>query len=224
MLSRLDTLRPLLQRNRAILLYDAWLEACSLERNNRNFLALVNSLPRDARVRWFSAVKKLAKPPEGEAVDVAARDLPDRRGTIVGGAARDFVGRECVWLSFIGTEVFDVRQVEVTLPDVTAVVIANCVDGESLVRGWPKYEASPKHRLEEYRVGGVEVSEMDLAPEDAQAALLVSVPFEGSRYVAVRGKVYRFIITQEGGERPIYHGYRLGDRFVPPQAQALLDE
>ncbi|HEV2227534.1 MAG TPA: hypothetical protein VGR86_01140 [Steroidobacteraceae bacterium] len=184
----------------------------------------MNSLPRDARVRWFSAVKKLAKPPEGEAVEVAARDLPDRRATIEGGAALDFVSHECVWLSFVGTVVFDAPQVELTLPDATAMVIPNCADGESLQRGWPTYEASPKHRLEEYCRGGVEVSEMDLPPEDAQAALLVSLPYGGARYVAVRGKVYRFMVTHEGGARPIYHGHRLADRFVPPPVRALLDE
>jgi hypothetical protein len=223
MLSRLERLRPLLQRKRARVIYDHRVEIGSLERSARNFLGLVNTLSSDLRVRWFIAVKNHTHKPEADRISVAINDFPEWLAHICGTVPEEFVAHQHTWLSFGGTQVFDSLRIEISTQSTALTILANCSNEQSLVNEWPIYEPSSKHRLDEYLRNGVIVSAMDLSVTDAQAALLVAEEFEGSRYVAVRGKIYRFIPTSAASIPPIFHGFRLDDRLVPEGVRRIIE-
>jgi hypothetical protein len=223
MLNRLERLRPLVQRKRAVVLYDSMLEAQSIEQSNRNILGLVNTLPRDDRVRWFIAVKNHADSASPAVVPVTVTDVPDRRSELPGVAPEEFVSEQNSWLSFNGTTVFDSPQIEVKrTAEMLVKAIPNVVDLPSLERDWPVYVRSPKHRIEEYTQGGMIVSAMDLSDVDAHQALLVSLEAEGGRYAFVRGKFYRFVATGGIAAPPTFHGFRVRDFDVPAEVRQYL--
>jgi len=222
MLGRLEKLRPMLQRGHARVMYDELLEQKSLEHSQRNFLGLVNTLPKDVRLRWFVAIKNHAQVSRVEQIEAVIEDFPSRASRTTGQVPVDFISEHHVWMSFSGTTTFDSMRVEITHHLAAPVVVSNCSNESSLTQDWPVYEPSPKHRLEEYQRNGVSVSAMDLTQSDAQAALLVSLEFEGSKYVEVRGKIYRFIPTNPSGAPPTFHGFRVNSNLIPQQVFALL--
>lgn len=82
------------------------------------------------------------------------------------------------------------------------------------------YVRSPKHRLEEYKRSGEDVSVMDLVDEEAQALLDRAIAIgEGSNrlYGKLAGLYYVFPITSGN----TYHGYR-HDR-LPQHIQSKID-
>lgn len=224
MLLRLETLRPLIERHRTAVLYDVQLDYSSIERTGRNLLALVNSMPRDDRLRWFLAVKKHALVSRGNRHELRVHDLPTRSGREDGSAPADFLSDVHVWLSFPGTTVFDAQQIEVVYGDAVTISVSNCTGHASLVRNWPLYERSPKHGLRDYQERGLLVSAMDLSDVDAQAALLVSHELGGNRYATVRGKVYRFIPTNSVAIPPTFHGFRVDRRNIAPNVVRLIED
>lgn len=223
MLRRLERLSPLIQNKLVEVLYDRGLEGQSLETSNRNFLGLVNTLSPDYRRRWFIAVKNYATPSESERIDVSVKDIPDRVAQVDGLAPNDFISEHHSWLSFVGTPVFDCARVEISYEEVRRQVeVGNYCDEASLVRSWPVYEASPKHRLEEYQRNGLRVSAMDLSSPDAQAALTIALEIDGSRYAVVRGKIYRFLPTNSGHVPPTFHGFRVRTEDIPENVLKVL--
>ncbi len=224
MIYRLELLRPLIGCGRTFLVYDESLEMQSIESSGKNILGSVNSLSTDDRTRWFLATKTFARRSTSDQVAVGMQDLPSRSLTFNGVAPLEFVSTVSAWMSFSGTALFCAERIEVSCPSTGAVVVRNCFDESSLTRDWPEYEPSPKHRLDEYVRCGVRVSAMDLTKEDAQAALLVAKEYEGSRYALVRGKIYRFIATNPGGVRPVFHGFRVESKLVPQPVFAMLEQ
>ena len=64
---------------------------------------------------------------------------------------------------------------------------------------------------------------MDLTDSDAQAALLVAQEFGKSKYIEVRGKIYRFIPTNPDAAPPTFHGFRVDNKLEPEEVYRLLD-
>jgi hypothetical protein len=223
MLRRLERLRQLRQHKKANILYDEAIEGLSLERTNGHFLALINSLPADYRQRWFLATKNHVDLCKDHPLDVDATDLPERERTISGAVPHAMLSKDSTWLSFNGSGVFDGGQIEITCQAEQPLTVDNCYDELSLTRSWPVYEPSPKHRLEEYQRNGVRVSPMDLSIEDAQAALLVAEERGDDRFALVRGKFYRFVLTNTGAVAATYHGFRIeSGELAPDVLQVLL--
>ena len=223
MLSRLETLRPLRQHRLAEILFDRLVELRSLDRGQRNLIALANTLSRDERTRWFSVIKNHTDPPRTERISVDVFDYPARAAVIRGEVPEEFVASQRIWLSFSGTELFESAQVVVDRGNSRDTILGNCANLQSLIRDWPVYVASTKHRLEEYVRNGDAVSPMDLSQTDAQAALLVARDFGGSRYAMVRSKIYRFLPTNTGASPPTFHGFRVANDQVPAQVYKLLE-
>ncbi len=222
-LSRLEKLRPLVNHGLARIFYDQQIESRSLETSNRNILALVNSLEPDLRTRWFIATKNHTQLSPAPTRNIDVRDLPARRSVRNGDVPDDFVSSDEMWISFAGTAVFDSPQLEVSSPGSAPIPVENCADEITLTRNWPIYQPSPKHRLEEYERKGDVVSAMDLTVADANRALLIAVEHENTdRYAVVRGKVYRFLRTNPGSSPPVFHGFRVDERFIKPDVRRLL--
>ena len=222
MLSRIDRLRPLLEKGLARLLCDRMVNMATLDASGKNIAALAN-MSRDFAQRWFLAMKNRAALYDGNEIAVTAVDLPNRASTVTGLVPSQLVRQDYVWMSFRGTGAFDSLEVEVAAPGVLPLKLGNCFDEASLIRSWPVYERSPKHRLEEYQRNGVVVSPMDLSDADAQAALTVAQAFGGSLYAEVRSKIYRFLPTSAGSIPPTYHGFRVTQESVPSGVFDLLN-
>jgi hypothetical protein len=225
MLRRLERLRYLRQHGKAAILYDVALEMASLQRANIHFLTLINSLPVDYRLRWFLVTRKHVDVCNAASQDVSVTDLPNRANAIVGAVPTPMLSQEQIWLSFNGSGVFDAKEIEITCANERRLTLDNCFDESSLTNNWPVYEPSPKHRLEEYQRNGLRVSAMDLSVVDAQAALLVAEEHESDRFALVRGKFYRFVLTNPAGRAPVFHGFRVeAGELTPALLRALLGQ
>ena len=104
-------------------------------------------------------------------------------------------------------------------------VIRNIAEGAHIgqydgLLGRRLYIRSPKHRLEEYKRSGEDVSVMDLADEEAQALLDRAIAIgEGSNrlYGKLDGLYYVFPITSGN----TYHGFRHDS--LPQHIQRKID-
>lgn len=224
MIKRLERLQPLITSGKLTLMYDSMIETNSLEHTGVNlFLSTVNSLPPDERTRWFFAIKSLGKSSNDSDLNVKLQDFHKEDSTFTGTVPSDFVSQNNMWLSFPGSEFFKAKCVKASIDDNEQTLLRSCSNMETMVQNWPKYEASPKHRLEEYTRGGEHISPMDLLQDDAQAALLVAIDFNGSKYSQVRGKIYKFVPTNLRAQPPTFHGFRLENKSVPQAVFEMLE-
>ncbi|EIZ85451.1 hypothetical protein WYO_1817 [Methylobacterium sp. GXF4] len=91
--------------------------------------------------------------------------------------------------------------------------IYNVIDVENFIGMWPQFEASPKHKKIGYTMNGVYISPMSLSDNDAQAALLLSIDYQGERFVRFKSVIYRFLRTHM--DRDIYHGFEIKSTECP---------
>ncbi|MGD9817167.1 MAG: hypothetical protein AB7V04_00560 [Desulfomonilaceae bacterium] len=194
MIKRLERLQPLIRSGKLTLLYDSMVGTKSLENSKKDILlSTINSLPTDIKTRWFIAIKSMAQISNSSDMNVELQDFHKDDSKFTATVPSDFVSQNNMWLSFSGTEFFKAKCIKASIDENQLILLRNCSSMETMVQDWPKYEPSPKHRLEEYSRGGEHVSPMDLLQNDAQAALLVAIDFNGSKYSQVRGKIYRFV-------------------------------
>ena len=214
MVRRFDAIFPLIEKGLAYLVVDERLESTTSLISGHPFLSLVNRLKHGLVVRWFIYTKNRSKRLSAPLGAAKFLDLPQRAEVREGDVLTDMLVERPHWLSFSGTITFTSSRIEIRQSGNTHDQ-ANSSSFGAMTATWPRYERSPKHRLEEYVLSGELVSAMDLDDIDAQGALLTSIEHRGNKFAIVREKYYRFLATNVGSIPQTYHGFRVRREDVP---------
>ncbi|MFM0669939.1 hypothetical protein [Paraburkholderia sediminicola] len=206
------------------LLYDRTTDNCSLHIDAENMADQLSWLSRQQRTQWYLFTKNRAKKASIPTLAVSAF-ATDQGARMGGEISCDLFDGAKHWLSFERTDVFDHDVVTIEAGDGSRVQISNASNAAQCEQWLPKYEASPKHRLGEYvRASGDNVAPMDLDEATAQRSLLQSVAEGKNRYAMEGQRFYRFIPTRAESFPPIFHGFLVDEREVPPAVLKLLKE
>lgn len=206
------------------LLYDRTTDDCSLHADAENMADQLSWLTRQQRTQWYLFTKNRAKKACIPTLAVSAF-AADERARMGGEISGDLFDGTKNWLSFEKTGVFDHDVVTVEAGDGSRIQISNASNVAQCEKWLPKYKASPKHRLGEcVRASGDNVAPMDLDEVAAQRSLLRSVANGKNRYAMEGKRFYRFIPTRAESFPPIFHGFLVDGKEVPPAVLKLLQE
>lgn len=206
------------------LVYDRMTDARTLHADAENMADQLSWLSPPQRRLWYLFTKNRSKNASAVTLVVSAF-AADRDARLNGEISRDLFDGAKHWLSFEKTGVFDSDVVTVEADDGSTIQITNASNAAQCEQWLPKYEASPKHRQEEYvRASGDNVAPMDLDEAVAQLTLLRSVAEGKNRYAAEGKNFYRFIPTRADSAPPVYHGFLVEEKEVPAAVLKLLKE
>jgi len=171
---------------------------------------------------WFIYTRNRAVSSDQDFVEAV---VSSAEGELEGTIATDQIADADCWISFTGAPVLRCGKVRVQSPGRNTVGLENAEKPESVARWFPRYEASAKHRNEEYATANGPASPMDLSASDASSVLLTSIAeSDRLRYGKHRGQYYAFRLTQIENGQPVFHGYAISENEVPPALCAALGE
>lgn len=210
-----ELLLPMINAQKLELIYDNSIETRSLLFGEDGLpAALARISDSDVRKRWYHYTKNKSSAADREHVHI----ILSGGGGVLRGVASASLMTESHVIGLGGSDVHEARQFEVkNEEDVDSTnKIESICDSTGAWRQIPRYEASPKHRRESYvREGGEEVSPMTLDDAQAQRCLFQAIE-HGGEYFGKYGRCYfRFLLTVETIDGPIYHGFEVSTQEVP---------
>lgn len=210
-----ELFRPAIDVGFCELLYDYTIERRGLLMGHESLQQSISRIgDQDIKSRWYHFTKNRSVESDGR---VEIITLASEAGSLEGEATASFTHEELT-MGFGGSpaceaEAFDVCVDYEKLPRHR---IRSIIDSNGAWKCLPRYEASPKHKEEEYvRARGETVAPMTLGDRQAQECLSQSFLRDGHRYGMFGGKFYKFMLTGSFPSGDVFHGYEVSRLEVP---------